>query len=128
MLHEESMHEVRFNHSWSRIGEYRIPETWWGDSVMVQLEVLDFERDLIPRTFVEMVQMNGESLVRYESEMLGKRYLYSHQGSSVVQYPMRIRNGSRTLRISAENKLIQGDTLRLRNLIIFRIQEHEASK
>ena len=87
------------------------------------MEVSDFTHDLIPRTFVEMVQMNGESLVRYESEMLGKRYVYADQGTSIVQYPMRIRNEARTLRISAENKLIQGDTLRLKNLIIFRIQD-----
>ena len=123
MLNDMSSKTLRFNHSWSRVGEYPIPETWWGDSVIVQMEVSDFTRDLIPRTFVEMVQMNGESLVRYESEMLGKRYVYADQGTSIVQYPMRIRNEARTLRISAENKLIQGDTLRLKNLIIFRIQD-----
>ncbi|MFM7310733.1 MAG: hypothetical protein ACKOZY_09000, partial [Flavobacteriales bacterium] len=119
--------DVRFNHTWTRLDEIQFPSDWMGDSVVVQFEVADFHRDLLPRSFVETVQMNGEMLVRYESEMMGKRFVFRRDGYAIIQYPTRIRAGAATMRLSVENKLIQGQTMHLRNLTLFKVNEVKSS-
>lgn len=85
-----------------------IPASWAGRKVKVSLWIKNFTQDLTPRTVMEIVQRDGEKVLKYDAEILGKRFIGMLKGDALVEYEVEINPEARELTIAFQNKLVPG--------------------
>ncbi len=118
VLVDSSLFTGAFDLRWMRYAEHAIPDAWHGKSVVVSFWVKNFQRDLLPRTSLEVHQKNGEETTGYFVEYIGKRFVGMKNGDALIECVVPIDSRSTQLLISFENKLIQGQKIECSGLLI----------
>jgi len=118
IFYEEEPKSHQFTSNMFRNSEIQIPPSWRGDTIACSFWVKDFQRDLLPRTTLEIVQKNNETVTNYFVEYIGKRFIGLHGNDALIECLIPVEPGSGTLSISFENKLIQNEWITIESLLI----------
>ena len=95
-----------------------MPEGLKGHEVEISFWAEDFERDLIPRSVLEITQYSGEKAIDYQTEFLGKRLVGMRQGRALLAYKVFVKPEADRMTLAVENKLIQGTRFEINSVLI----------
>lgn len=117
LLHD-SLYAHVFDTGWHRYFECDIPDALRGKNVIVSFWVKNFQRDLLPRTSLEIHQKKDEETTGYFVEYIGKRFIGMKNGDALIECVIPVNSRSEKIIMSFENKLIQGQKMECEGLLI----------
>ncbi len=110
--------EIEFGRKWIRIFEHDVPNEWQGKTLLVSFWVDNFSQDLIPRTYLELVQKKNDEITNYGFIGIGQGMVGMKDGKALLEFTVPVKHDSKFLQLSLENKLIQGKSLKIESIMI----------
>jgi hypothetical protein len=118
VVFDSAPREIEFGRKWIRIFEHDVPNEWQGKTLLVSFWVDNFSQDLIPRTYLELVQKKNDEITNYGFIGIGQGMVGMKGGKALLEFTVPIKPDSKFLQLSLENKLIQGKSLKIESIMI----------
>jgi hypothetical protein len=118
VVFDSTQMQIVFGNRWIRFFEQDIPNDWQGKTLLASFWVENFSRDLIPRTYMEIVQKKEGQIADYGFTGIGQHMVAMIGNKALLEFEIPIKAESDYLQLSFENKLIQGESLIFESFMI----------